>query len=162
MTYLRGVVRKERKGCFTTTCGGLLRLRLGWKIILVVVFIVVVAIVGIVSIRIVVKVILVCWKIRGFMIVSHRNWNKIFPWLKNINFSISIHSNYLLILIKKTLFLIIECSSSSSMLVLCSLLQNTEAVLHDTTSFVQKIFYRTYNISFAIQCSHSKEIQTRI
>ena len=48
-------------GCFTTTCGGLLRLRLGWKIILVVV-----AIVGIVSIRIVVKVILICWKIRGF------------------------------------------------------------------------------------------------
>ena len=73
-------------GCFTTTCGGLLRLRLGWKIILVVVFIVVVAIVGIVSIRIVVKVILICWKIRGFMIVSHRNWNKIFPWLKNIFF----------------------------------------------------------------------------
>ena len=75
-------------GCFTTTCGGLLRLRLGWKIILVVVFIVVVAIVGIVSIRIVVKVILICWKIRGFMIVSHRNWNKIFPWLKNIIFSL--------------------------------------------------------------------------
>ena len=95
-------------GCFTTTCGGLLRLRLGWKIILVVVFIVVVAIVGIVSIRIVVKVILICWKIRGFMIVSHRNWNKIFPWLKNIIFSLSIHSNYLLFQLNKTLFSITQ------------------------------------------------------